>query len=107
VSRCAITNSSLDRDCCLLLLIAAAVVVPAIATSVHFTIDKFGEVDDEVLVLARSEREIEKGLVVNRSHEQLAKQTRSTLALALGVVGPREGSVRTWTQILPLFSLIS
>jgi hypothetical protein len=68
-SRCAITNSSLD--CRFLLRMIATVVVTAITTSVHFAVDKLGEVDDEVLVLAGSKREIEIGLVVDRFHEQL------------------------------------
>jgi hypothetical protein len=77
LSRCAITNSSLDRR--FLLRVAAAVMVAAITGSVHFAVDKLGELDDEVLVLARSKREVENALHVDRFYEHLhecAKQCR-------------------------------
>ena len=95
-----ITNSSLD--CRFLLCLAAAVVVAAITTGVHLAVDKLGEVDNKVLVLAGSKREIEIGLVVDRFHEQLQGKRERVLA------GSRISRwMRTWTQILPLSSLIS
>jgi hypothetical protein len=80
-SRCALTNSSLD--CHFLLRVFAAVVVPAITASVHFAVDKLGEIDDEALVLARSKPEVEKPLDVDRFHEHLhvcAKQCRYVIS---------------------------
>ena len=38
---------------------------------IHFAVDKLSEIDDKVLVLASSEREVEKGLGFDRFHEQL------------------------------------
>lgn len=75
-------NSILDFRF-LLLRVAAAVVVPAITTRVHFAVDKLGEVDDEVLVLARSKREVEITLDVHRFYEHLhecAKQCRYVIS---------------------------
>jgi hypothetical protein len=40
-------------------------------TSKHFAADELGEIAYKVLVLARSEREVEKGLDVDRFHDQL------------------------------------
>jgi hypothetical protein len=48
-----------------------AVVVPAITASVHFAVDKLSEIDDEVLVLARSKPEVENALDVDRFYEHL------------------------------------
>jgi hypothetical protein len=62
-----------------------------ITTSVHFAVEKLGEIDDEILVLARPKREVENALDVDRFYEHLhecgAKQCRyviSTVALARG-----------------------
>ena len=71
------TSSSLD--CRFLLCVAVAVVAAAITTRVRFAVDKLGEVDDEVLVLARSKRKVENTLDVHRFYEHLyecAKQCR-------------------------------
>ena len=54
-------------------LAAATIALAAAVTSVYFAIDKLGEIDDKVLVLARSEREVEKGLGFDRFHAQLHK----------------------------------
>ena len=40
-------------------------------TSKHFAADKLGDIAYNVLVLARSEREVEKGLDVDCFHDQL------------------------------------
>jgi hypothetical protein len=57
------------------LRIAAAVAAVATTTTgKHFTVDKLGEIADKVLVPARSEREIEKGLYFDRFHEQLHRR---------------------------------
>ena len=53
---------------------AAAATVATTVTLKHFAADKLGEFADKVLVLARSEREVEKCLVVDRFHEQLHKR---------------------------------
>jgi hypothetical protein len=65
----------LSLDGYFLLCVAATVI-----TSVHFAVDKLGEVDDEVLVLAGSKCEIEIGLVVDRFHEQLQSNNKSVNA---------------------------
>ena len=64
----------MDRRFPLLRATAAAVTAVATATtSEHFAVDKLGEIANKVLVLARSEREVKKGLVVDRFHEQLQR----------------------------------
>ena len=73
----AITNSSRrSLDWCFLLRVAAAAAtaLAATATSVYFAVDKLGEIDNKVLVLARSKREVEKGLGFDRFHAQLHKR---------------------------------
>ena len=60
-----------------LLRAAAAAAVTAVATtstSKHFAVNKLGEIADKVLLLARSECEVKKGLVFDRIHEQLQRQ---------------------------------
>jgi hypothetical protein len=52
----------------------AAAAVATTVTLKHFAADKLGEFADKVLVLARSEREVEKCLAVDRFHEQLHKR---------------------------------
>ena len=47
------------------------IVATIITTSVHFSVDKLGEIDDEVLVLASSKREVENALEIDRFHEHL------------------------------------
>lgn len=74
--RRAITKSSrrsLDWRFLLRLAATATIALAAAVTSVYFAIDKLGEIDDKVLVLARSEREVEKGLGFDRFHAQLHK----------------------------------
>jgi hypothetical protein len=39
--------------------------------TVHFAVDKLGEIDDEVLLLARSKPEVEKALDFDRFYEHL------------------------------------
>ena len=54
--------------------IIAAPAIPftaIITTSVHFGVDKLGEIDDEVLVLASSNREVENALEIDRFYEHL------------------------------------
>ena len=73
----AITNSSrrsLDWRFLLRVAAAAATALVATATSVYFAVDKLGEIDNKVLVLARSKREVEKGLGFDRFHTQLHKR---------------------------------
>ena len=64
--------------------IAAATVRVAVAatTRVHFAVDKLSEIDDEVLVLARSELEVEKRLVLDSFHVQLQQARRSQYVMA-------------------------
>lgn len=53
---------------------ATAAAATAVATNInskHFAADKLGEIAYKVLVLARSEREVEKGLDVDCFHDQL------------------------------------
>jgi len=49
----------------------AVMVATIITTSVHFAVYKLREIDDEVLVLARSKREFENALEVDRFYEHL------------------------------------
>ena len=63
----------------LLRVATAADVVPAITTSVRFAVDKLGEIDDEVLVFARSKRKVENALDVNRFHEHLRGGVREAV----------------------------
>ena len=49
----------------------AITVATIIATSVHFTVDKLGETDDEVLALANSKREVENALEIDRFYVHL------------------------------------
>lgn len=69
------TRKSLKRRFRLRAGLRAATVaaVAAAATTEHFAVDKLGDVDDEVLVVARSKREIEKALDADRFHRQLHK----------------------------------
>jgi hypothetical protein len=46
------------RPCIQIIAAPAIAVARIITTSVHSAVDKLGEIDDEVLVLARSKREI-------------------------------------------------
>ena len=51
---------------------APAITVATIITiSVHFAVDKLGEIDDEVLVLASSKPEVEKALEIDRFYGRL------------------------------------
>jgi hypothetical protein len=63
---------------------APAIAAVAISTtSVHFAIDKLGEIGDEVLVLASSKREVENALDVDRFYEHLhecAKRCRCVIS---------------------------
>ena len=58
-------------------IIAIAIAAPAITVatiitiSVYFTVDKLGEIDDKVLVVASSEREVENSLAIDRFYEHL------------------------------------
>lgn len=54
-------------------MVAATDVVPAITTSVRFAVDKLGEIDDEVLIFARSKRKVEHALDVDRFDEHLQR----------------------------------
>ena len=61
---------------------APAFVVAAtpIPTSVYFAVEKLGEIDYEILVLARSKREVENALNVDRFYEHLQyKSARSSV----------------------------
>jgi hypothetical protein len=49
----------------------AITVATIIATGVHFAVDKLGEIDDEVLVLASSKPEVENALEIDRFYECL------------------------------------
>jgi hypothetical protein len=68
------SRRSLDWHFLLCIAAAAATAVAATVTSVHLAVDKLGEVDDKVLVLAGSKREVEKGLSFDRFHAQLHKR---------------------------------
>ena len=63
---------------------AIAVATMIVTTSVHSAVDKLGEIDNEVLVLARSKREVENALEVDRRfYEHLhtcAKQCRYVIS---------------------------
>ena len=56
-----------------MIAIAAPVITVAtiITTSVHFAVDKLGEIDDEVLVVANSKPEVENALEIDRFYEHL------------------------------------
>ena len=62
---------------------AAAAVIPAITTSVRFAVDKLGEINDEVLVFARSKRKVENALNVNRFHEHLRGGVREAVTVSI------------------------
>jgi hypothetical protein len=53
--------------------------VAAITTSVRFAIDKLGEINDGVLVFARSKRKVENTPDVNRFHEHLRGGVREAV----------------------------
>jgi hypothetical protein len=52
---------------------ATAAVATIVTTRVHFAVDKLGEFGDEVLVIARSKREVENDLHFDRFYERLHK----------------------------------
>ena len=56
-----------------MIAIAARAITAAtiITTSVHFAVDKLGEIDDEDLVLASSKPEVENALGTDRFYEHL------------------------------------
>jgi hypothetical protein len=83
----------------------AVTVATIITTSVHLAVDKLGELDYQVLVLARSKRKVENALDVDRFYEHLyecAKQCRHVNTVS-------SPCVRKWTgedaYVDPNFSL--
>ena len=49
----------------------AVAVATIITTSIHFAVDKLGEIDNEVLMLASSKPEVENALEIDRFYEYL------------------------------------
>ena len=75
--------------------VAVRVAVAVAATaSVHFAVNKLGEVDDEVLVPARSKLEVEKRLVLDSFHVQLQQARSSQYVMALAQGEAEAGSAR-------------
>ena len=56
---------------CIRFTLPAIAIATIISASVHFAVDKFGELGDEVLVFARSKREAENDLHVDRFYKRL------------------------------------
>ena len=68
---------------CIQIAAPAIAIATIISTSVHFAVNKLGEMDDEVLVLARSKREVENDLHVDRFYKRLhecAKQCQYVIS---------------------------
>jgi hypothetical protein len=59
------------------------ILIAAPSIAVHFAVDKLGEIDDEVLVLARSKPEVENDLHADRFYKRLhecVKQCRYVIS---------------------------